>query len=573
MKTRTKIDLYDTTLRDGAQSPGISFTTEDKLRIIAALDEFGVSYIEAGNPGSNPKDIELFEKAAGLNLKNSKLCAFCSTCHAGTNAYKDESLLKTVNAKTDIVTIFGKSWLLHVEKIIKTTAEENLRIIFDSIKFLRDNDKTVFFDAEHFFDGYCDNPEYAVKVLETAKDAGASVLILCDTNGGKMPDEIGRIVHDVGAGFSRPQEKINANHGRDVLFGQHQKRDILFGQHQGREDPAPTGKPMSDIKIGIHCHDDNGLAVAGTLAAVKNGAVQVQGTINGLGERCGNTNLCVVLPNLQLKLNYDCVPEENLKNLTSFARYIAEISNIAFDENTPYIGGHAFTHKAGMHIDAVNKLPSSFEHISPELIGNVRNTLVSEIAGRAALMNKMRRHMPNITKDSQELKDALNLIKSYENNGYQFENAEGSLSLLLLKSINQRKIFFSVETFKLVLSEPGVNSHKPSASVKVKVDGIDEITAAEGNGPVDALDKALKKALATFYPKLKDMKLIDYKVRVLNSNAATAAKVRVLIESSDSDNHVWRTIGVSTDIIEASWNALLDSVEYKLSLDEGLTGV
>ena len=522
-----KIDLYDTTLRDGAQSPGISFTTEDKLRIIAALDEFGISYIEAGNPGSNPKDAELFEKLSGLNLKNSKLCAFGSTCRAGANACEDETLIRTVNAKTDIVTIFGKSWLLHVEKIIKTTAEENIRIIFDSIKFLKDNGKTVFFDAEHFFDGYFDNPEYALKVLQTAKNAGASVVILCDTNGGTMPDEIADITKIV-------TEKIK-------------------------------------IPVGIHCHDDNGLAVAGTLAAVKSGAVQVQGTVNGLGERCGNTNLCVVIPTLQLKLNYDCVPEENLKNLTSFARYVAEISNVTFDEKTPYVGGHAFTHKAGMHIDAVNKLPSSFEHIEPDLIGNVRNTLVSEVAGRAALMNKMCQIAPEITKDSPELKDALNLIKSYENDGYQFENAEGSLSLLLLKSINKRKIFFSVETFKLVLSEPNAKSNKPSALVKVKVDGIEEITAAEGDGPVNALDKALRKALIAFYPKLKDMKLIDYKVRVLDSNEATAAKVRVLIESSDN-SHVWRTIGVSTDIIEASWNALLDSVEYKLSLDEGLLG-
>jgi len=522
-----KIDLYDTTLRDGAQSPGISFTMEDKLRIIAALDEFGAQYIEAGNPGSNPKDIELFERASGLNLKNSKLCAFGSTCRAGTNAKDDAALIKTISAKTDIVTIFGKSWLLHVEKIIKTTAEENIRIIYDSIKFLKDNGKTVFFDAEHFFDGYCDNPEYALKVLQCAKDAGASAVILCDTNGGKLPDVIGHITKTI-------TEKIN-------------------------------------IPVGIHCHDDNGLAVAGTLSAVKNGAVQVQGTINGIGERCGNTNLCVVIPNLQLKLNYDCVPAENLKNLTSFARYTAEISNITFDESMPYVGGYAFTHKAGMHIDAVNKVPSSFEHIPPDSVGNVRNTLVSEVAGRAALMNKMMLIAPDITKDSQELKDALNLIKSYENDGYQFENAEGSLSLLLLKSMNKRKTFFNVETFKLVLSEPNAKSDKPGALVKVKVDGIDEITAAEGNGPVDALDKALRKALTTFYPKLKDMKLIDFKVRVLNSNAATAAKVRVLIESSDN-SHVWRTVGVSTDIIEASWNALLDSVEYKLSLDEGLLG-
>jgi 2-isopropylmalate synthase len=519
-----KIELYDTTLRDGAQGPGISFTTEDKLRIIAALDEFGVDYIEAGNPGSNPKDSGLFQKAAGLNLKHAKLVAFGSTCRAGANAGEDENLRKIIAARTGYVAIFGKSSLLHVEKVIKTTAEENLRIIFDSVKFLRKS-KKVFFDAEHFFDGYKDNPEYALKVLETAQRAGAEMLILCDTNGGTMPDEIEKITRAVGAVINRP--------------------------------------------LGIHCHDDNGLAVAGTLAAVKGGALQVQGTVNGIGERCGNADLCVIVPNLQLKLNYDCVPEENLKNLTPLARYAAEISNLAFDEKTPYTGGHAFTHKAGMHIDAVNKLPSSFEHVMPESVGNARNTLVSEFAGRSALLNKIIKLAPDITKDSPELKDALELIKSYENDGYQFENAEGSLSLLLLRSLNKRKMFFSVETFNLVFAEPNQGGKKAGALIKIKVDGIEEITAAEGDGPVNALDKALRKALTRFYPKLSDMKLIDFKVRVLNSNAATAAKVRVLIESTD--NHkTWRTAGVSTDIIEASWNALLDSVEYKLSMDGGL---
>ncbi|MCL2158100.1 MAG: citramalate synthase [Oscillospiraceae bacterium] len=520
-----KIELYDTTLRDGAQSPGISFTAEDKLRIIAALDELGIPYIEAGNPGSNPKDMELFEKAAKLNLKNSRLCAFVSTCHAGMCAKEDEALKKTLAAKTDIVTVFGKSWLLHVEKIIQTSAEENLRMIFDSIKFLKDSDKTVFFDAEHFFDGYADNAEYAQKVLWTAKEAGAARIILCDTNGGTMPDKIARA--------------------------------------------TKVAVESLQIPIGIHCHDDTGLAVAGTLAAVLGGASQVQGTINGIGERCGNTNLCVAIPNLQLKLGLNCLPEKKLCELGSFARYVADISNIAFDENMPYVGGHAFTHKAGMHIDAVNKAPESFEHISPDLVGNARSTLVSEVAGRAALKNKMCRLAPDITKDSPELKSALELVKSYENEGYQYENAEGSLELILLDSLKRRKKFFTIETFKLVLSEPDAKSPKPSASIKVNVDGMEEITAAEGNGPVDALDRTLRKALTMFYPRLKDMKLIDFKVRVLNSNAATAAKVRVLIESS-ANGHVWRTVGVSTDIIEASWKALLDSVEYKLSLDDGL---
>ena len=529
-----KIDLYDTTLRDGAQSPGVSFTTEDKLRIIAALDDFGVPYIEAGNPGSNPKDAELFEMAAALDLKNAKLCAFCSTCRAGARAHEDAALVKTAGAKTEIVTIFGKSWLLHVEKVLKTTAGENLGMIFDSIRFLKESGKTVFFDAEHFFDGYADSPEYALRVIQTAKDAGASVVVLCDTNGGTMPEEIAKTTKQIHSSFLIPHSSLK-------------------------------------IKIGIHCHDDSGLATAGSLAAVQGGAVQVQGTINGLGERCGNANLCVVAPNLQLKLGYCCVPAEKLGRLTSLARYVAEISNMAFNENMPYVGGHAFTHKGGMHIDAVNKAPASFEHIEPSSVGNARNTLVSEVAGRAALVGKMAQFAPGITKGSPEAKEALELIKSYESEGYQFENAEGSLALLLLKAVKKRKAFFSIETFKVVLSEPSEKGNKAGALIKVKVDGVEEITAAEGDGPVNALDRALRKALVTFYPKLADMRLIDFKVRVLNSDAATAAKVRVLIESSDNVR-IWRTVGVSTDIIEASWNALLDSVEYKLSLDDGLLG-
>ena len=525
------VELYDTTLRDGAQGPGISFTMEDKLRIISALDDFGIHYIEAGNPGSNPKDAEVFIRAKELSLKNSKLAAFGSTCRAGMNAHEDKSLIETVKAGAGVVTLFGKSWLLHVEKVIKTTAEENIRIITDSIKFAKDNVREVIFDAEHFFDGYKDNPEYALEVLDRVKEAGADCLVLCDTNGGAMVDEIGEITRIV-------QKEIGG-------------------------------------RIGIHCHNDNGLAIASSLSAIKNGAVQIQGTINGMGERCGNTNLCVIIPNLQLKLGYNCVGADSLKNLSFLARYVAEIANEAFTEDMPYVGSYAFTHKAGMHIDAVNKISASFEHISPELVGNERTTLVSEVAGRAALMNIMSRLVPDINKDSVELKNALNIIKNYENDGYQYENAEGSLMLLLLEATGKRRSFFSVETFKLVLSEPqndlqdNIGIAQSAALIKVKVDGKEEITAAEGDGPVNALDKALRKALTTFYPQLADMKLIDYKVRVLNSTAATAAKVRVIIESSDTVR-TWRTVGVSTDIIEASWKALLDSLEYKLSLDENL---
>ena len=520
-----KIDLFDTTLRDGAQGAGISFGIEDKLRIIELLDEFNIDYIEAGNPGSNPKDLELFKRAAHLRLKHARLAAFGSTCRAGIKASDDESLKKIIDAGTDYAVIFGKSWLLHVEHIIKTSPEENIRIIYESIKYLRENNKRVFFDAEHFFDGYADNKDYALQVLRTAVSAGAEALILCDTNGGAMPDKIGQIVREV--------------------------REIV------------------NIKLGIHCHDDAGLAAASTIEAVKNGASHIQGTINGIGERCGNANLCVLIANLQLKLNYECVPPDKLKNLTELARLISEISNISFNESAPFVGGHAFTHKAGMHIDAVNKLPASFEHIRPESVGNSRSALVSEISGRAALLNRMKIFAPDISKDSPEVKQVLELVKSRENDGWQFENAEGSLDLIILEALKKRGSFFTVESFNIKLAEP-FKSEKASAQIKIKVDEKRSATAESGgDGPVNALDIALRKALTRFYPELKSMKLIDYKVRVLNSNAATAAKVRVLIESADN-THVWRTVGVSADIIEASWTALLDSVEYKLSLDGGI---
>ena len=520
-----KIDLFDTTLRDGAQNPGISFSVEDKLRIIKALDEFGMDYIEGGNPGSNPKDFELFEKAAALSLKHAKIAAFGPTCRAGAQAADDENLRKILRSGADIAVIFGKSWLLHVERIIKTTAAENLRIIFDSIKFLRDNGRRVFFDAEHFFDGYTGDKVYALEVLETAGSAGAEVMVLCDTNGGMTPAQIGGIVREV--------------------------------------------KKKSDVKLGIHCHNDTGLAAASTIEAVSGGAAHIQGTVNGIGERCGNADLCVLIPNLQLKLNYDCVPAENLKTLTELARFTAEISNISFNESAPFVGSHAFTHKAGMHIDAVNKLPASCEHINPEAVGNSRGTLISEMAGRAALLGRMKTFAGGrINKNSAELGQVLELVKSRENEGYQFENAEGSLDLIILESLKKRGDFFTVKSFKIVPAEP-FKTDTTGAMIKIKVGDSEEITAAEGDGPVNALDKALRGALVRFYSNLKNMKLTDYKVRVLNSNEGTAAKVRVVIESSDNA-HIWRTIGVSTDIIEASWKALIDSVEYKLSLDAGL---
>lgn len=536
-----KIEVFDTTLRDGAQNPGVSFSLQDKLRVINALDSFGVTYIEGGNPGSNPKDMELFLQAKDMKLNYAKLVAFCSTCRAESDAETDSQLAETVRAGTPTVALFGKCWILHVEKVIKTTAEENIRIIVDSIKYLKSHEKEVFFDAEHFFDGYKDNPVFALDVLRAAKSAGADAIVLCDTNGGTMPEEIGKITAEV-------VDKIGG-------------------------------------RIGIHSHNDNGLSVASSIYAVKNGAVQVQGTVNGLGERCGNTNLCTLLPNLQLKLGYQCVSEEQMKNITLLARNIAELANTTFDEGAPFVGSYAFTHKAGMHIDAVTKISASFEHITPETVGNERNLLVSEVAGRSAVLSRMKQFGKDMTKDSPAVKKALEIVKEHESRGYQYENAEGSLLLLFLDALGMRRKFFEIRTFNIAIAEPnscGVeyNPHggehprggerkQSAALIKVLVDGKEEIAAAEGDGPVNALDRALRKALTRFYPTLQDMKLIDFKVRVLDSASATAAKVRVLIESTDSAR-TWRTIGVSADIIEASWNALLESVEYKLSRDFGL---
>ncbi|GHU34278.1 citramalate synthase [Clostridia bacterium] len=520
-----RLSIFDTTLRDGAQSPGISFTVSDKLRIAAALDDFGVDFIEAGNPGANPRDAEFFKFAEGHKLAHAKLVAFTSTRRADERADSSESLSKIVAAGTEIVTVFGKSSRVHVEKILRVSESENLAMTADSIRFLTERGKRVFFDAEHFFDAMRESEDYAVSVVRTAIDAGAEAIILCDTNGGNLPDAISSAVR---------------------------KLTVMF--------PSAA--------FGIHCHDDTGLAAAATISAVQAGACHIQGTINGLGERCGNTNLCTVIPTLQLKLGYECVPPDALKNLTQLARFVANISNSPFDERMPYTGGHAFTHKAGMHIDAMQKLPGSFEHVPPESVGNERNMLVSEISGRAALIGRFLRLDENLTKDSDAVKRAADLIKKNERGGFTYEDAEGSLTLLLLEALGKRKTFYTVETFRIVLSEPS-GTNLSAALIKVKVGDCEEITAEEGDGPVNAIDKALRKALTRFYPKLAEMKLVDFKVRVLDSTDATASVVRVQIESADNAR-VWRTIGVSADIIDASWNALKDSVEYKLSCDEGL---
>lgn len=520
-----KIIIYDSTLRDGAQAQGISFTVEDKLKVIEKLDKLGVTYIEAGNPGSNPKDLEFFNRVKMLDLKYSKIIAFGSTRKVNCAVEDDANVRSLLKADTSAIAIFGKSWDFQVVDILKATLEENLNMIYDTVKFFKDHGKEVVYDAEHFFDGYMANPEYAMRTLKAAAEAGADSLCLCDTKGGSFPLDIYEITAKVVNTF--------------------------------------------DIPIGIHCHNDNGMGVAGSISAIQAGAVQVQGTINGFGERCGNANLCTIIPNLQLKMGYSCIPEESMNKLTSVARFVSEIANVVHDERAPYVGNCAFAHKAGMHADAVNKNTAAYEMINPEVVGNQRIFLMSEVAGRGAVVNLINEIDNTITKDSPETKLILEKLKELEYQGYQYEGAESSFELEIRKILGRYKHFFELGEFKVIINEPTINTYNSSAMIKIKVDEQEEITAAEGDGPVNALDKALRKALERFYPQIREMKLTDYKVRVLDSTSATAAKVRVLIESTDS-KEVWTTIGVSADIIEASWKALVDSIEYKLTKDLGI---
>ena len=515
-----RIIIYDSTLRDGAQAQGISFTVEDKLKIVSRLEKLGITYIEAGNPGSNPKDLDFFERVKKIELKNSRLIAFGSTRRANIKAAEDVNVQSLLKADTDAVAIFGKSWDFHVTEILKTTLDENLKMIYDTVSFFKSKGKEVVFDAEHFFDGYKANAAYAMDSLKAAFDAGADCLCLCDTNGGAFPADIYEIT-------AKAVDRFN-------------------------------------VMIGIHCHNDSGMAVANSIMAVQAGAGHVQGTINGFGERCGNANLCTIIPNLQLKLGFGCIPEDGIKNLTAAARYVSEIANIVHDERAPYVGSCAFAHKGGMHIDAVQKNPASFEHINPERVGNARRILMSEVAGRSTILSKINEIDPSITRDSPETKLIIDKLKQLEHEGYQFEAAESSFELVIRKMLGKYKPSFELGEFKVMVIEPLPSNVKSSAMIKIKVGEQEEITAAEGDGPVNALDNAVRKALEKFYPQVRDIKLTDYKVRVLDSSEATAAKVRVLIESTDG-NEVWTTIGVSTDIIEASWIALVDSIEYKLS--------
>jgi 2-isopropylmalate synthase len=515
-----KVYIFDTTLRDGTQGEGVSLSVEDKLKIAQKLDELGVHYIEGGWPGSNNKDIEFFERARSLNLKHAKITAFGSTRRKGITPQEDANLNKILESGVSVATIFGKSWDFHVTTALETTLEENLAMIGDSVRYLKQHGLEVIYDAEHFFDGYKHNAEYALATLKQAHDAGADWIVLCDTNGGSMPDEIKSIVQTV-------KEHIPA-------------------------------------RIGIHAHNDCELGVANSLAAVQAGARQVQGTINGFGERCGNANLVSVIPNLQLKLGYEVISAEQLRSLSAVARYVSEIANVSMPVNQPFVGSAAFAHKGGIHVSAIRKHPKTYEHIEPELVGNKQRVLVSELAGQSNIMFKAQELQLDFALDNEQARAAINRIKQLEHEGYQFEGADASLELLLREAAGSLQEAFTVESFKILVEKSNDRAGVVSeAIVKLRLGEEIVYTAAEGNGPVNALDNALRKALEQYYPSIKGMHLADYKVRVIDEKNATAAKVRVLIESADANNS-WSTVGVSENVIEASWQALVDSMRYAL---------
>jgi len=518
-----KVLLYDTTLRDGSQSEGISYSVTDKVRIAKELDILGIHYIEGGWPGSNPKDMEFFLKMAKSPLRNAELVAFGSTRKAKVAASQDKNLKAIIKSRAKIVTIFGKTWDLHITDVLKTTLDENLKMIKDTVGFLVSRGLTVFYDAEHFFDAYKANPQYSLECLSAAEESGAKFIVLCDTNGGMLTSEISKIITGV-------RSKVKAG-------------------------------------LGIHCHNDADLAVANSLAAVEAGADMVQGTINGYGERCGNADLIPIIANLKIKLGVDCISTGKLKELTAVSHFVSEVSNMRQRTDQPYTGASAFAHKGGVHINAVMKNPKTYEHIDPVSVGNRRRILVSELAGKTGMLLRAKGLELDLSKDDPKTKKILKLVQKLEHQGYHFEAAEASFELLMKRALKKYKKFFELEGFRVVIEKHSDKRITSEAIVKIKVKGAKEHTAAEGDGPVNALDNALRKALRDFYPALSKMHLSDFKVRVLDEKAGTAAKVRVLIQSQDQKD-IWSTIGVSENIIEASWQALADSVEYKLLKDQ-----
>lgn len=520
----SRVWLYDTTLRDGTQAEDVSFLVADKIRIAQKLDELGIDYIEGGWPGSNPKDIAFFKDVRKVRLSHAKIAAFGSTRRAKVTPDKDNNIRTLIQAEPDTVTIFGKTWDFHVHEALRISLEENLELINDSLAYLKEHVGEVVYDAEHFFDGYKANPEYALKTLEAAAQANVDCIVLCDTNGGSMPFEVAEIIKIVKKRIKTP--------------------------------------------LGIHTHNDGECAVANSLVAVENGVVHVQGTINGFGERCGNANLCSIIPALKLKMGRECISDEQLRNLRQLSRTIYELANLVPGKHQAYVGNSAFAHKGGVHVSAIQRHPETYEHIRPEKVGNVTRVLVSDLSGRSNILAKAEEFNVNIDSKDPVTLEILERIKELENQGFQFEGAEASFELLMRRALGTLRSFFSVIGFRVIDTKRHEDEMPSSeATVQVKVGGKIEHTAAEGNGPVNALDNAMRKALEQFYPHLKEMKLYDYKVRVLPAGKGTASMIRVLIESGDKSGR-WGTVGVSDNIIDASYQALIDAIQYKLLRDQ-----
>ncbi|MFN0096496.1 MAG: citramalate synthase [Dehalococcoidia bacterium] len=521
-----RVQLYDTTLRDGSQMEGISLSVEDKVRITKKLDELGLEWIEGGFPGSNPKDAEYFKRLQGVTLKNAKVSAFGGTRKPGITCAADPNIQSMAAAGTPGITLVGKASMYQVREILGTSAEENLAMIAETVKYFREMGKTVFFDAEHFFDGFFDDPDYSLQCLATAARAGAEALVLCDTNGGMTTRQVLKAVQAV-------QDRLN------------------------------------DTRLGIHCHNDAGLAVANSLAAVDAGVWQVQGCVNGYGERCGNADILTILANLKLKYGLDVVDDEQLARLTEVSTYVSELANLAPNMQAPYVGQSAFAHKAGYHVAGIMKDENAYQHVDPGAVGNVSRVLVSELSGQRNILRKLQDTGVTYPFSQDEIKGLLETVKQKESEGFQYEGAEASFELLVRRAIPGYQAPWQLEDFVIVerrraVAEPGHPMEMlAEAMVKLNVDGRQEHTAAEGNGPVNALDAAARKALVRLYPELEAVKLVDYKVRILDSQAATGARVRVLIESTDGTRY-WTTVGSSTDIIDASWIALADALEYAL---------
>ena len=520
-----KIQIYDTTLRDGSQGENISFSVDDKLHIARKLDDLGIDYIEGGWPGSNLKDMAFFLRISELPLKHAKVAAFGSTCHPKNTVQQDSNLQALVEANTPVVTIFGKTWDLHVKVALGITLERNLELIRESVAYLKSLGKEVIYDAEHFFDGIRADHDYALATLRTAEQAGADTIVLCDTNGGTLTEDI---------------------------------RDRLVAVSRHIKTP-----------IGIHTHNDSDMAVANSIIAIRHGAAHVQGTINGYGERCGNANLCSVIPNIELKLGMLAIGKEKLSQLTEVSHYVSEIANLSHRQDFPFVGKSAFAHKGGIHVSAVMKESSAYEHVQPEIVGNERRVLISELSGKSNVLYKAEQMGLKVDKSSVGTQVVVNKLKEMEHYGYQFEGAEASFEILFNKLLEQHSEFFELDGFRVITEKRGNHESTSEAVIKLRVNGIEEHTAAEGVGPVSALDHALKKSLTTFFPCIKDIRLTDYKVRVLNAKGGTDAKVRVLIETSDGQES-WGTVGVSENLIEASWLALVDSISYKLKKEYGV---